>query len=56
MKVSPKKYLIAVGRLSQVKNYPFMINAFAQLKKSVADFDYNLVIFPLYNSFIKNGG
>ena len=43
-KILNKKYLIAVGRLSQVKNYPFMINAFAQLKKSVADFDYNLVI------------
>jgi len=43
-KIFNKEYFIAVGRLSQVKNYPFMINAFAQLKKSVVEFDYNLVI------------
>ena len=43
-KVFEKEYLIGVGRLSQVKNYPFMIEAFARMKHSFQDFDYNLII------------
>ncbi|MDV6168393.1 glycosyltransferase [Flavobacterium sp. DG1-102-2] len=39
-----KKYLVAVGRLAAVKNYPFMINTFARMRTSIPDFEYDLVI------------
>lgn len=39
-----KKYLIAVGRLVAVKNYSFMIEAYAKLRKLNPDFEYDLVI------------
>lgn len=41
-KLSGKKYIIAVGRLEAVKNYSFMLQSFAQLRKQ--GFDYDLVI------------
>ncbi|MFD2601209.1 glycosyltransferase [Flavobacterium suzhouense] len=39
-----KKYIIAVGRLETVKNYPFMLKAFSNIKESVPSFDHNLII------------
>ncbi|MNQ98932.1 4-alpha-N-acetylgalactosaminyltransferase [compost metagenome] len=39
-----KKYLIAVGRLVAVKNYPFMIEAYTKLRKLNPAFEYDLVI------------
>jgi len=37
-------YLIAVGRLEIVKNYPFLINIYSKMKSEIPDFNYNLVI------------
>lgn len=42
--LSLKPYLIAVGRLELVKNYSFMLNAFAVMKTTIPDFNYNLII------------
>lgn len=42
--VFDKKYIIAVGRLAAVKNYPFMIEAYAKLRKLNPDFEYDLII------------
>jgi len=39
-----KNYLIAVGRLAVVKNYSFMIKAFAKMKKENPNFIYDLII------------
>ncbi|MHA3787231.1 glycosyltransferase [Flavobacterium hauense] len=39
-----KKYIIAIGRLETVKNYPFMLRAFSKIKESVPSFDHNLII------------
>jgi glycosyltransferase involved in cell wall biosynthesis len=39
-----KKYIVAVGRLVTVKNYPFMIAAYSKLRKLDPDFEYDLII------------
>jgi glycosyltransferase involved in cell wall biosynthesis len=39
-----KPYLVAVGRLEIVKNYSFMLKAYASLKNRSTGFDYDLVI------------
>lgn len=39
-----RPYLVAVGRLSIVKNYLFMLKAYALLKQNNPDFNYDLVI------------
>lgn len=42
--ISSKPYLIAVGRLELVKNFSFMLKAFAKLKSTNTNFNHDLVI------------
>lgn len=43
-KISFNNYLVAVGRLEIVKNYPFLINVYAKMRDEISDFNYDLVI------------
>lgn len=43
-KISSENYLVAVGRLEIVKNYPFLINVFSKMKSEIPNFNYDLVI------------
>jgi glycosyltransferase involved in cell wall biosynthesis len=40
----PKDYLVAVGRLEIVKNYPFLLNVYAKMRSQIPDFKYDLII------------
>lgn len=42
--ISSKPYLVAVGRLELVKNFSFMLQAYAKLKSSNSKFNHDLVI------------
>lgn len=42
--INDRKYLVAVGRLEEVKNYDFMIHSFAKIKEDIVDFDYDLLV------------
>lgn len=37
-------YLVAVGRLEIVKNYPFLLNVYSKMKSEIKDFNFDLVI------------
>jgi glycosyltransferase involved in cell wall biosynthesis len=39
-----KNYLVAVGRLEIVKNYPFLLKVYSKMKSEIADFNLDLVI------------
>ena len=43
-KISSAEYLVAVGRLEYVKNYPFLINIYSRLITEYPNFQYDLVI------------
>ncbi len=43
-KISSENYLVAVGRLEIVKNYPFLINVYSKMKSEIPNFNYDLVI------------
>lgn len=43
-KISSKNFLVAVGRLEIVKNYPFLIDVYAKMKSEIPNFNYDLVI------------